>query len=60
MPPKLPDTSKVKHYVLDTNVVIHDPQAMFRFKDNADTFRSKCWRNWIVSVEVNDPGRECS
>ncbi|MHA3772224.1 PhoH family protein [Verrucomicrobiota bacterium sgz303538] len=29
-----PDTSKVKHYVLDTNVVLHDPQAMFRFQDN--------------------------
>ena len=29
-----PDSSKVKHYVLDTNVVLHDPQAMFRFKDN--------------------------
>jgi PhoH-like ATPase len=23
-----------KHYVLDTNVLIHDPQAMFQFEDN--------------------------
>lgn len=24
----------MKHYVLDTNVLLHDPQSMFRFKDN--------------------------
>jgi len=24
----------VKHYVLDTNVLIHDPQSMFQFEDN--------------------------
>jgi PhoH-like ATPase len=34
MPFKSHDTSRVKHYVLDTNVVLHDPQAMFQFKDN--------------------------
>jgi PhoH-like ATPase len=31
---KLADSSRVKHYVLDTNVVLHDPQAMFQFQDN--------------------------
>ena len=25
---------KVKNYVLDTNVLIHDPDAVFNFKDN--------------------------
>ena len=28
---ELPST---KHYILDTNVLIHDPQAMFQFEDN--------------------------
>jgi PhoH-like ATPase len=28
------ETSSVKHYVLDTNVLIHDPQSMFQFEDN--------------------------
>ena len=28
------DISPVKHYVLDTNVLIHDPQSMFQFEDN--------------------------
>ena len=23
-----------KNYVLDTNIVLHDPQAIFRFEDN--------------------------
>lgn len=26
--------SKVKHYILDTNVLIHDPQSIFQFEDN--------------------------
>lgn len=26
---------KAKHYVLDTNVLIHDPQALFHFEDNS-------------------------
>ncbi len=34
MSPKKRDLNNSKHYVLDTNVVIHDPQAMFRFQDN--------------------------
>src|SRR5215204_5476595 len=34
MPSKSTDSSRVKHYVLDTNVVLHDPQAMFQFQDN--------------------------
>ena len=28
------EASPTKHYVLDTNVLIHDPQAMFQFEDN--------------------------
>jgi len=31
---KKSDISPVKHYVLDTNVLIHDPQSMFQFEDN--------------------------
>ena len=23
-----------KHYVLDTNILIHDPDAIFKFEDN--------------------------
>src|SRR5947209_5007014 len=34
MPPKKRDSSTIKHYVLDTNVLLHDPQAMFRFQNN--------------------------
>ncbi len=29
-----PVASTAKHYVLDTNVLIHDPQSMFQFEDN--------------------------
>jgi PhoH-like ATPase len=28
------DTQSVKHYVLDTNVLLHDPRSIFHFKDN--------------------------
>ena len=31
---KKPEVAPTKHYVLDTNVLIHDPQAMFQFEDN--------------------------
>ena len=31
---KKSEVSPTKHYVLDTNVLIHDPQAMFQFEDN--------------------------
>ena len=31
---KKSDVSPTKHYILDTNVLIHDPQAMFQFEDN--------------------------
>lgn len=34
MPPKKRESS-VKHYVLDTNVLIHDPQALFRFQEHS-------------------------
>ena len=34
MATKKSDASPTKHYVLDTNVLIHDPQAMFQFEDN--------------------------
>ena len=34
MAAKKTETSPTKHYVLDTNVLIHDPQAMFQFEDN--------------------------
>ncbi len=30
-----PTKGKAKHYVLDTNVLLHDPQSIFRFEDNA-------------------------
>ena len=32
--PAAPRASFVKHFVVDTNVVIHDPQAIFQFADN--------------------------
>src|SRR6266540_2215793 len=31
---KKTDLTPAKHYVLDTNVLIHDPQSLFRFEDN--------------------------
>ena len=31
---KKSDLTPTKHYVLDTNVLIHDPQSMFQFEDN--------------------------
>ncbi len=34
MAARKPEPSPTKHYVLDTNVLIHDPQAMFQFEDN--------------------------
>jgi len=34
MAAKKPDVSPFKHYVLDTNVLIHDPQSMFQFEEN--------------------------
>jgi len=40
--PKLKVTGKVKTFVLDTNVLLHDPQSIFKFEDN----------NLAVPVEV--------
>ncbi len=34
MAAKKHEASKPKHYVLDTNVLIHDPQSMFQFENN--------------------------
>ena len=34
MAAKKSDTHPGKHYVLDTNVLIHDPQSMFQFEEN--------------------------
>jgi PhoH-like ATPase len=34
MAQKKSDPSPAKHYVLDTNVLLHDPQSMFQFADN--------------------------
>src|SRR5476649_1076388 len=31
---KKADIQPTKHYVLDTNVLIHDPQSMFQFEEN--------------------------
>lgn len=31
---KKTESAPIKHYILDTNVLIHDPQAMFQFEDN--------------------------
>jgi PhoH-like ATPase len=35
MAAKKSDTNTTKHYVLDTNVLIHDPQSMLSFEENA-------------------------
>lgn len=40
--PQLKVTGKVKTYVLDTNVLLHDPQSIFKFEDN----------NLAIPVEV--------
>ncbi len=34
MAAKKSDVSPFKHYVLDTNVLIHDPQSLFQFEEN--------------------------
>ena len=34
MSPKKTEVPAYKHYVLDTNVLVHDPQALFHFEDN--------------------------
>ena len=40
--PRLRITGKVKTFVLDTNVLLHDPQSVFKFEDN----------NLAIPVEV--------
>jgi len=40
--PQLKVSSKVKTYVLDTNVLLHDPQSIFKFEEN----------NLAIPVEV--------
>ena len=40
--PQLKVTGKVKTFVLDTNVLLHDPQSIFKFEDN----------NLAIPVEV--------
>jgi len=40
--PQLKPSAKVKTYVLDTNVLLHDPQSIFKFADN----------NLAIPVEV--------
>lgn len=40
--PKLKVSSKVKTFVLDTNVLLHDPQSIYKFEDN----------NLAIPVEV--------
>ncbi|MBI5382631.1 MAG: PhoH family protein [Opitutae bacterium] len=40
--PQLKISSKIKTYVLDTNVLLHDPQSIFKFEDN----------NLAIPVEV--------
>ncbi|MEA3210194.1 MAG: PhoH-like ATPase [Chthoniobacter sp.] len=34
MAPKKGDLTPVKNFILDTNVLIHDPQSMFQFEEN--------------------------
>jgi PhoH-like ATPase len=33
-PAQIPVSSKIKNYVLDTNVLLHDPNALLNFQDN--------------------------
>ncbi|OHE89432.1 MAG: hypothetical protein A3G75_07965 [Verrucomicrobia bacterium RIFCSPLOWO2_12_FULL_64_8] len=40
--PQLKVTGKAKTYVIDTNVLLHDPQSIFKFEDN----------NLAIPVEV--------
>jgi PhoH-like ATPase len=34
MPPRKGDIPAAKHFILDTNVLLHDPQSIFQFEDN--------------------------
>lgn len=34
MPPRKGELPVVKHYILDTNVLLHDPQSIFQFEEN--------------------------
>ena len=34
MPPKKGELPAVKHYIVDTNVLLHDPQSIFQFEEN--------------------------
>ena len=40
--PRLKVSAKAKTFVLDTNVLLHDPQSIFKFEDN----------NLAIPVEV--------
>ena len=45
-----------KTFVIDTNVLLHDPRAMFSFEDNDVVIRSKIWvkkgkRNKYLEVQ---------
>ena len=40
--PQLKVSAKAKTFVLDTNVLLHDPQSIFKFEDN----------NLAIPVEV--------
>src|SRR5580693_3286522 len=40
--PRIRVAAKIKTFVLDTNVLLHDPQSIFRFEDN----------NLVIPVEV--------
>jgi PhoH-like ATPase len=39
--PRIRVTAKIKTFVLDTNVLLHDPQSIYKFQENnlADTGR---------------------
>ena len=64
MPPRKTDIHPVKHYILDTNVLIHDPQSMFAFEDNVvwipvevleelDRFKSESTTRGVNAREVH-------
>jgi len=36
--------SAPKTYILDTNVLLHDPHSLLNFQDNTVLIPSRCWR----------------
>ena len=47
-------TGKVKTFVLDTNVLLHDPQSIYKFEDNNLAIPVGLTKSYSVYAGVND------